>query len=368
MRWLRGTLYGAGALAILAAIGVAVTIARVENHCVGRAPPPNVTSDFGVADNDYARAQGDSFLTFPEWYIVHAYTDLAGVTEKTSESGFDYLASIAGFWSSLCGATRQASRSGPASTDQKATNYIIGFSFTAEMGLIGAYERSIGALSAWTTGGKKTAEDDFNAALLREYAAFLYQTPWYQFPFGEKLRQFWRETPFVISIRSIERRGSLSLQYAGRWAYAALMRFIAGYDPADLTIRSVVGGMASSDLQALRGVKVIREVADASGARGVLVETARYAEFDAFVRELGQHSGASLLEVAGNHRILVTILAVEGADPKLAAPASVVIFQLPIQSLPGSRRIGIDEPIRALVQDVKIFEAAGFKFEHAYDY
>jgi hypothetical protein len=34
------------------------------------------------------------------------------------------------------------------------------------------------------------------------------------------------------------------------------------------------------------------------------VETARYAEFDAFVRELGRHPGASLIEVAGNHRIL----------------------------------------------------------------
>ena len=76
------------------------------------------------------------------------------------------------------------------------------------MGLIGAYERSVGALSEWTTGGKKTAEDAFNAALLKDYAAFLYQTPWYQFPFGEKLKSFWRETPFVTSIRSIERRGS----------------------------------------------------------------------------------------------------------------------------------------------------------------
>ena len=39
------------------------------------------------------------------------------------------------------------------------TNYIIGFSFTAEMGLMGAYERTIGALTEWTTGGRKTAED-----------------------------------------------------------------------------------------------------------------------------------------------------------------------------------------------------------------
>lgn len=368
MKLLRKTLYILAALGILAAIGIVATVARVEKYCVAAGPAPAVTSDFGIADDGYARAQGDSFLTFPEWYIVHAYSDLAGMTEKASESEFDYLASIGGFWTTLCEATRQASYSGPASTDQKVTNYIIGFSFTAEMGLMGVYEKTVGALSELTTGGKKTEEDAFNAALLKEYATFLHQTPWFRFPFGQKLRQFWRETPFTASTRSIERRGSLSLQYASRYAYAALMRFIAGYDPADLTVRSVVGGMTHAELKAMRGVKVIREVADMSGARGVLVETARYAQFDAFVRELGLHPGASLLEVAGNHRILVSIVASESVDPKLAAGKGEVIFQLPIQSLPGTRRIGIDTPIRSLVEDVKGFDVAGYRFEHAYDY
>jgi hypothetical protein len=236
------------------------------------------------------------------------------------------------------------------------------------MGLQGAYEETIGALSEWTTGGQKTAEDEFNLALLKEYAAFLYQTPWYQFPFGARLSQFWRETPFVPSIRAIERRGSLSLQYAARCAYAALMRFVAGYDPADLTIRSVVGGLAPSDLAAMNGVKVIREVMDTKGVRGVLVETARYAAFDAFVRELGRQANASLLEVAGNHRILVTIIQPAETAAPLEAGDGAVIFQLPVQASPGSRRIGIDTPIRSLVQDVKRFEAAGLRFEHAYDY
>ena len=368
MSFWRRTLYTAGVLAVIGCVGIAATVVGVEKSCVSHQPTPAVSSDFAITDQGYARFQGDSFLTFPEWYIVHAYHDLAGVTAQSSESGFDYLASIRGFWSSLCGATRQASASGPASADQKMTNYIIGFSFTVEMGLMGAYERTIGALTEWTTGGRKTAEDEFNVTLLKEYSAFLYQTPWFRFPFGTKLKQFWRETPFVPSIRAVERRGSLSLQYAVRYGYAALMRFVAGYDPADLTIRSVVGGLAPSDLATMRDVKVIREVKDASGARGVLVETARYAAFDAFVRELGQHPNASLLEVAGNHHILVTVIAPEGAVTKLAPGDGVAIFQLPIQSSPGSRRIGVDVPVRSLVQALKNFETTGYKLEHVYDY
>jgi len=369
MRFWRKTLYAAGTLAALAAIGIAAAVLSVEKFCVADGPAPRITSDFGLTGEGYARQQGDSFLTFPEWYIVHAYNDLAGVTARASESDFDYLASIRGFWSSLCRATRQASSSGPASADQKATNYIIGFSFTLEMALQGAYERSIGALSEWTTGGHKTAEDEFNLALLREYGAFLYQTPWYQFPFGAKLEQFWRETSFIPSIRAVERRGSLSLQYGGRAGYAALMRFIAGYDPADLTIRSVVGGLSSGELQTISGVKVIREVTARNGERGVLVETARYAAFDAFVRELTQHSGAALLEIAGSHQILITLILPDAeSEAALAASGRVPIFSLKIQSSPGQRRVGVDTPVRALVRDIGRIETAGYKFEHAYDY
>jgi hypothetical protein len=367
MSLLRKILTTAGVLVAAASIGVVATIVGVERSCVSPLPPPDVRSDFAIRDAGYARAQGDSFLTFPEWYIVHAYSDLAAVTAHTSESDFDYLASIERFWSSLCGATRQASLSGPASSDQKATNYIIGFSFTVEMGLQGAYERTVGALTEWTAEGRKTAEDEFNLALLKEYAAFLYQTPWYRFPFWEKLEMFWQRTPFVPSIRAVERRASLSLQYAARAAYAAVMRYVAGYDPADLTIRSVVGGLAPSDLAAIRGVKVLREVTSASGTRGVLVETARYAEFDAFVRELGRHPGASLLEVAGNRRILVTVL-LPDADATVAVFDGEPIFRLPIQSSPGLKRFGIDAPVRSLVGSVKRIEDAGYRFEHAYDY
>jgi hypothetical protein len=367
MSLLRKTLWTAGLVLAVAAIGATTTIIGVERSCVSPLPAPNVRSDFAIRDQGYARMQGDTFLTFPEWYIVHAYSDLAGVTARGSESDFDYLASISGFWSSLCGATRQASLSGAGSSDQKTTNYIIGFSFTVEMGLQGAYERTIGALTSWTAEGRKTAEDEFNLALLKEYAAFLYQTPWYRFPFREKLMAFWHETPFVPSIRAVERRISLSLQYAGKSGYAATMRFLAGYDPADLTIRSVVGGMPPSDLATVPGVRVLWPVVSANGTKGVLVETARYAEFDAFVRQLSRHPGASLLEVAGNHRILVTIVLPE-ADTAVADFDGEPIFRLSIQSSPGSSRLGIDAPVRSLVGDVKRVEDAGYRFEHAYDY
>ncbi len=345
----------------------AIPVIYVERSCVA-APSPQVApaSSFKIGDGDYRRAEGDSFLSYPEWYIVHAYTDLAGVTSQSSESAFDYLASIRQFWSSLCRATEVAARIGAMTDDQKTTNYVIGISFTAEMGFQGLYERSIGALTVWTRGDKRTAEDAFNLQLLQTYAAFLNQTPWYQFPFGSELLRFWRETPFTFSVRGMERRFALSLQYATKSAYAALIRYAASYAPADLTIKSVVTGLEPSQVAADSKIRRIRDVESSDGTRGTLIETPRYQEFTEIVRRWGEQPGVTILEIAGNHRILTTVNVPSGK--KLSLSDATEIFSLPIQSKPGWLRIGLDTPVTALVSQASDVAKQGAQFEHAYDY
>jgi hypothetical protein len=133
------------------ALACAVPVATIEGTCtVSPDPSWQGGSRFGLAPDGYKRAAGDSYLTFPEWNIVHAYADLAGVTRSASESAFDYLSAISGFWTSLCGTTRAASRTGDVTAGQTVTNYIIGVSFTVEMAIQGGYERSLGALTAWS--------------------------------------------------------------------------------------------------------------------------------------------------------------------------------------------------------------------------
>jgi hypothetical protein len=114
-----------GALAIVACLS-AIPVAIVETQCTASPQPATPNERFDIKIPGYRRAEGDSYLTFPEWYIVYAYDDLAGVTRQSSESGFDYLQSIRGFWTSLCGSTATAGAVGPVTFDQRVTNYIIG--------------------------------------------------------------------------------------------------------------------------------------------------------------------------------------------------------------------------------------------------
>jgi hypothetical protein len=354
---------GAIALAVLICI-CAAPIAYVETSC--REPAASVAPDpspYQIEDPGYRRAEGDSYLTYPEWYIVHAYTDLAGVTRQSSESAFDYSASIAGFWHSLCRSTRAASRVGPVTADQKTTNYIIGLSFTAEMAIIGAWEHTIGAVTAWLRGPRRTAEDEFALAFADDYAAFLQQTPWYRYPFAPQFLRFWRETPLGQGnlVRGLERRLALSLEYGGKAIYAVAIGALAGFSPADLRIRSVVTPLSADDLAAEPRIMKIRDLP--GGA--MLIETPRYQEYTEILRELGAR-GKDVLEIAGNRRILATVLA--RTDAALATPGATELFAIPIQSRPGWRRLGLDVEVEKLTALIGEVERQGGEFEHAYDY
>lgn len=351
-----------GGVAIVASLS-AIPVAVVETQCAAAPQPRTPNKGFDIKIPGYRRAEGDSYLTFPEWYIVYAYDDLAGVTRQSSESSFDYLQSIRGFWTSLCSSTATAGAIGPVTLDQRVTNYIIGVSFTAEMALKGLYERTIGALTVLARGAERTPEDEFALRLLDDYAAFLRQTPWYRYPFGQELINFWKETPVNGGnpVRKVERRIALTLEYAGKAVYAQAIGWLAGYSPAGLTIMSVVDGLDDTDLAA---DKRIRKVAGLDGGF-VLIETPRYQEFTEILRGLGAR-GRNMSEIAGNGRILVTVLTTSQASA--GATGSSEIFSIPVQSRPGWRRIGLDVDVAQLTQVIAAVEREAAVFEHAYDY
>ena len=355
-------------------------IVWVEIACTVPRAATAQTVSFGIDDPLYRRAGGDSYLSYPEWNIVHAYADLAGVTRLSSESGFDYLASIGGFWSSLCHSTETAMRIGPVSSTQKTVNYIVGISFTLEMALQGLYERTFGALTAWIRGPDRTPEDDFALRLLDEYAVFLRQTPWYRYPFGPELVRFWRETPLTGGnpIRKIERRFALSLEYGAKALYAQGIGALAGVSPAATRIQSIVADLDDADLAADPRIVELRALTPAPvpstpgpiqpGA--MLIETPRYDVFTSILRGLGERHRA-MIEIAGNRRILTTILAPDTLTPEILAaefPGARPVFPLTIQSKPGWRRIGLDTDVATLCAQIAGVEARGAIFEHAYDY
>jgi hypothetical protein len=354
-KWL---LAGFAAIVMLVAIPVVWTEAGCRGTRVAEAAP--FKSVLGPAER---RDEINTYLTYPEWSIVHAYEDFAGVTREGSESDFAYLRSVGNYWTSLCNLTRLGTSRGDIAFDYKLMLYTIGVSFAAEMGIKGAYESTIGRVTAWLRGPRRTPEDEFALAVADEYAAFLRQTPWYEFPFATRLGQLWTQTPPWGGnvVRTIERRLGLSLEYAGKAVYARLIAIGAGASgPVALQIRSVVKGLDASDVAADSRIAVVRTLKDGAS----VIETPRYRAFTEVLAGLAAR-GRTIVEIAGNDDVLVTVLAPQG---KVADKLGRPLFEVPIQTRPGWRRIGLDVKVGALTSVLRQLRDEGLELEHVYDY
>jgi hypothetical protein len=348
-------------LAILVVL-IAIPIVWTEAGCRGaRVSDPEPFQS--ALDAAHRRDEVNTYLTYPEWSIVHAYEDLAGVTRKGSESDFAYLTSVGNYWSSLCSLTRLATSRGSIAFDYKLMLYTIGISFAAEMGIKGAYERTIGRATAWIRGPQRTPEDEFALAVAEEYATFLRQTPWFEFPFVARLWQFWTRTPLWGGniIRKIERRICLTLEYGGKAIYARLIALgAAASGPVALRLRSIVADLDPADAAAEGRIATVRKLA--TGATEI--ETPRYREFTSILAGLAAR-GRNLTEIAGNDDVLVTVLVPQGrAADKLGKP----LFEVQIQARPGWRRLGLDVKVASLTSVIRELGESGMELEHVYDY
>jgi hypothetical protein len=77
-------------------------------------------------------------------------------------------------------------------------------------------------------------------------------------------------------------------------------------------------------------------------------------------------NGTAVVEIAGNRRILTTLIAPRGAA--IDAPGSTQIFTIPLQAKPGWQRIGLDTEVPMITAVIVAAERQGATFEHAYDY
>ena len=352
------------ALWLLALIVVlSAPIVWIETRCTTRREPEAARAPL-VADKGYLRRQTDTYLSFPEWHIVYAYEDVAGVLRGADASRFSYRGQIEGFWGSLCRLTRVAGARGAIGTDTKIMLYTIGWSFTAELALKGAYETTVGRLFEWLRGPDRTAEDAFVAQDMHAYAEFLRQTPWYAYPFASRLAAFWRTTPWSGPhlARKIERRVAVTLEYAVKAGYGALIGWASGtaLGAADLEIFTVVAGLDASDVAADRRITIVRTLPGGL----TLIRTPRYQAYTEVLVGLARR-GRNVVEIAGHRRILVTALMPRGPWPEL--PGATELFQITLQSRP-ERRLGLDVSVESLTAAIRALEGSRAVIEHVYDY
>ena len=365
LRWLRRILV---TVVILIALAVLVPMAYIEGSC---SPSTAVATSSAsgpvlpaIDEQGYRRKQANTFFTFPEWYIVYSFEDFGRFLDSSSESQFGYLQHIFGFWRSFCTINRAVPDSGESRAEVKTMIYVIGVSYSVEYAIKGFYENTIGRITEWIRGPTRTPQDDYARKVAQDYAAFLYTIPWYKFPFGEKLDGLMAiSTPTTSSIRSRERDFALGAEYFVKIGYSRLIQkaLDASSDSEPRDIMLVVATLPPEVLAKEPRIKPVRTLTP----QWQLVQTPRYKDLTEIIKGL-LDQGIPVAEIAGNHEILISVIAPKAAA--LDVKDTTELFSLDLDAKPGFRRAGLKARIDRLVDIAKDLKTKGADIEHFYDY
>src|SRR6185436_2802419 len=121
-----------------------------------------------VAPSEHRRGPEQTFLTYPEWFLVHSPAEYAHYVREHTPTAFPFIGHICQFWQGY-GAVHDATKKDyPFNFEYFVMVMVIGVSTTAEYALRAAYETMIGRLSDLTT-PQLTEEDRYGAEVAQDY-------------------------------------------------------------------------------------------------------------------------------------------------------------------------------------------------------
>ncbi|WP_422372326.1 hypothetical protein [Hoeflea sp.] len=344
LKWLAGGI----AVLLVAVLALLAPVGYVETMCRGSG---EATPYQAILPPEHHRPETRTLMTVPEWQIVHAYEDYAEVIRTGAPHDFGYLASIGGFWSSLCELNEASAELGPVDGATKQMVHVIGVSFTVELMFKAAYENTLGRLAVLLRGDMRAPADELSAEQAKAYAEFLQQVPWYKWRFREDAAELDALDP--TGLRDRERQFALGLEYGAKARYADLIATaVAAAGNDALTLRMVAA--PGSTLPANQKVEVVERRPE-----GTVLETPRYRELTRILQEMAL-AGNDFIEIAGNDDILFSVLSGSPSHPGALHSEARQGF--------GDYRHLIMVKVTDLAEALRSLEHRGATLEHIHDY
>lgn len=334
-------------------------------------PDPRAAADAATearlaARKTWRRAEDQTFLTLPEWYIVYSADEYAGFLGSAGRpSRFPYMASVRQFWA-RAGRMRAATRGDyPRNWGYDVMVLTIGASFTAQYALKAAYEDTLGRLTERVSFGAGPGRAEAHmAAVARDYAAFVHDYPWYEFPFWTRLKAFVRAPdagPWTL--RRLERDVEVPLELGAQavWGKVIKKATATAYDPEDYSIEAWVRPGRADVAKRVPGAKVLETLPGGDQ----LVSLPRYESFKRAALALAAQD-VRFVEIAGNKKILLTVVA--PADWDGAGLWGDVVDAWPLLTRPGFQRVAVAVPVAELSDALRGLPAERAEIDHVYDY
>lgn len=333
------------------------------------------TGDTTLTPPEHRRGAEQTYLTFPEWFLVHSPAELASYlrddTPAAPPSGFPFVRHIGQFWSSYAKVSHAAAEVGEVNLGYHVMVMVIGVSTTVEYALKTAYENTIGRLTELVRTGP-VAEDRVAAAVAQDYVDFIRVRPWYEYDFVAALRKVWQAqpaSPQESTLRRWERRWVLTSEYGAKAIYGWLIKIATrtAYDPALPTTVVVLDADPGASVP---GAPELQRLPTTGRDGAMLASLPRYEAFMPHAQALAG-AGRNFVEIAGNRGDILVSLWVpstlDGAGLQQGLQAHL-LFEQPIITQPGWRRSVLALPVNRLADGLRAWQAQQVRVEHVYDY
>lgn len=302
-----------------------------------------VTNPSPITTASDVRPADQTFLTFPEWFLVFSPEEQANYFKLHTSTTFPFMAHTAQIWQSYRIVDQQISGNFPTNTGYHFMIWVIGVSASAEYAIKAGYETIIGRIT--DTGVPLTSEDEFNARCTADYVTFIKDRPWYEFDFKSRLKTLWSATSLSGDhfFRKIERRYILTSELLVKYAYGKLI------------------GLGTEQVydQALPTTAVVLE-------NDSVQYLPRYDRFAGQAMALARE-GHRFKEIAGNNSaILLTVLVPLGTQPRLGNTRTV--FKQVVASDPSMERVALATPVPSLSVVLDKLGRDGLAVEHVFDF
>ncbi|MCB9593012.1 MAG: hypothetical protein H6719_09795 [Sandaracinaceae bacterium] len=322
-----------------------------------------VSDEPGRTPREHRRPPDQTYLTFPEWFLVHSPNELARYTADHSPSGFPFLGHVGQLWSSY-GSVTEATSQYDLNVGYHVMILVIASSTTVEYGIRAGYETLVGRLAEATQTGPTTAEETFAAQVAQEYVDFINEQPWYAFDFVDALERLWTEVPLIgpDMIRKVERRYALTTELVAKASYGWLIGIgtAASYE-APLLVTAVVLEREPDAVPEGVDLEVLERFDDGQ----VLATLPRYEAFGVQASILAE-AGARFVEIAGNRGpIVISAIVPAGTSREVADD---VLFVQPILTRPTEERVVFQVPVADLADALNRLGTPDRQLEHVYDF
>src|SRR5262245_3281852 len=327
---------------------------------------PDLVHATTITPIEHQRATEQTFLTFPEWFLVHSPAEYAAFVKTQPPSEFPFISHVKQLWGSYFAVYDATRNKYPFNFGYHVMIVVISASTTVEYSLKAAYETLIGRVTELSRTHGMTEEDVFHAQVAQDYVDFIRARPFYEYNFLNQLIRLWKETSLwgPDMLRKWERKYMLTSEYGAKAIYSWVIKKAtrASYDPTIDVTAVLIDRLPAGTETELPELRTLQYFPDGSA----LITLPRYDAFKSYSLALAKH-GCNFREIAGNRSvILVSALVPRDWVPTTDDPE--VLFTQPILTQPALKRVAILVAVDSLGVTLNRLSTAGFQIEHVYDY